>query len=275
MKVMLDGGAGDLVFNAGTYIAQADSQRQNCAGLAGKPSARKRSGAHANRGAEWFATCASALHRVLQKTAPGTETTPARAKVRQLVTDQFGVCSAHQYRGALRENARDVFGNSIGRSGLERVRKIRPNLTAGRERFGRMAASAGASRCAILSQISASSIFVRACRTTTVARGGWPKISCARCMADSYRTRCVGARKAAYWLALTIDMFLESEAIPRRTELDMLANRWRLHRYRRRSAPRGAHSSLATIRAIHSSVVLSRWLERTAKRPVVNDQGFG
>jgi asparagine synthetase B (glutamine-hydrolysing) len=157
---------------------------------------------------------------------------------------------------------------------IERCNAIRPNVTAGRERYARIAASTGIeSRDPFLDKrvVDFCSMLPGHLRL----RDGWPKVILREVMTDTLPAEILWTRRKRHlgWLfnaAVTRQaMYLEM------LDIDEIQNS--LDGYVDRAALTTAWKTFregGEADQIHTAHVLSAWLENSANRPVVSGQPF-
>lgn len=275
VRVVLDGAAGDLVFGPGAYIARL-----------------LRRGRFSEAWREVVAEQAfwelPAPHReFLRYLGSAFAPTPVKTllrKPRQRREERgYVAASLIQPEFARRidiearfKRMRETFAGLLSNEpGLERVRKMRPNLTAGRERYARIAAAAGVEgRDPFTDQRVVD--FCSGLPDHLAARGGWPK----------YLLRVATE-------GMLPDLVRWSQGKPHIGGLyneTFLRNLIRRGNCRRELLEHGLESYVDPARLqtawtafesggdaepVHSACILLRWLEKSVTRPVVNDRAFG
>ena len=182
LNAVLDGAAGDLVFNEGAYVTRL--LRRGKLGQAWHETVGEQAFWDGSSAAPAFLRyCASAFTPgIVKRLLRGSrQRRNERSYIKaSLISPAF---AEHVDIEARFERMRDTFaGLQSGDPGLERVRKIRPNLTAGRERYGRIAASAGIeARDPYTDQRVVD--FCSRLPDDQLARDGWPKFLLRNAMA--------------------------------------------------------------------------------------------
>ena len=197
-NAILDGSAGDLVFNEGAYVTRLMRRGQLAQAW------------HEAVGEQAFWGGSSAASAFLRYSAsaftPGFVKKPLRGP-RQRRNERSHVKASlispafaeHVDIEARFERMRETFsGLQSGDPGLERVRKIRPNLTAGRERYGRIAAAAGIEARDPYTDLRVVD-FCSRLPDNQLARDGWPKFLLRNAMEGRLPgRRPLGPGQAAY-----------------------------------------------------------------------------
>jgi asparagine synthase (glutamine-hydrolysing) len=171
------------------------------------------------------------------------------------------------------DRMRDTFAGTHSKNpAIERVLKIRPNLTAGRERYARIAASA---------RIEARDPFtdqhvVDLCSCLPddqLARDGWRKFLLRNAMAGRLPDAVRWGRGKPHIGAIYNRNFLSREKSVGRLSLNRLLAR--LDGYIDAAALQGGWQEFdagGAAEAVHKAYVLLLWLEQSVNRPVVNIQ---
>jgi asparagine synthase (glutamine-hydrolysing) len=167
------------------------------------------------------------------------------------------------------DRMRETFSVSkTGDTCLDRVRKIRPNMTAGRERYGRLAASAGIeARDPYLDQRVID--FCSSLPDRQLARDGWPKFLLRKAMANRLPDDVRWGRGKPHIGSLYNDTFDQYELDRGVLSLDYLARS--LKGFVEPRALRRAWAAFESGRRadqVHLALILSRWLERNVTRPI-------
>ena len=151
----------------------------------------------------------------------------------------------------------------------ERCNAILPNMTAGRERYGRLAAGAATEARdpfldkRVVDYCSRLPGHVR-------IRGGWPKIILREIMEDRLPNEVRWAREKPH-LGWLFNKFVTSQAIAK-GELEIERLKKDLEAYVDSDALDRAwlkQTQEGDFEAIHSAYMLSRWLRESVSRPVV------
>jgi len=267
-SVLLDGAGGDVVLGHGSYITRLIRQRQlrlAMAEIAGE-----------NRFWEGLSIPSETLRYVAAAIAPETVKKmlrPLRERRRvstyleeSLVSRQFadGVRIAERF-----ETLNRTFSGSLSSSfEAERSNTIRPNMTAGRERYARIAAA---------NAIDARDPFldkrvVDYCTRLpghVLVKNGWPKMILRNVMADRMPDELRWARRKPHLghlfnVRVTKDALEHGELSLSELQSDLkdyvdstaLDDAWRVFR------------SGGAVDRIHSAYILAKWLRNSATRPV-------
>ena len=157
----------------------------------------------------------------------------------------------------------------------ERIRKIRPNVTAGRERYARLAASAGMeARDPFLDRRLVE--FCAHLPGHLLLRDGWPKAILRDVMGDRLPTEVCQGRGKPHVGWVFAHKFLEREKS--RGQLTQTGLTDTLAGY---VDSNKLHSAWSTFEngmdagPVHTAYALCLWLRQTASRPVVKNQPFG
>ncbi len=269
IRVVLDGGAGDVVLSEGSYIVRLI--RQGNFKLAMTEIAAE------NR--FWKGgSFASGLIRYGRATIV-PEAVKKRLRGLRYRNNVKGYLESSLISGDLAarvgiedrfELMRQTFGNGWTPDyATERSNAIRPNVTAGRERYARIAAAAG---------VEASDPFmdkrvVDYCSRLPGRfrlRDGWPKMILRELMADKLPDEVLWCRGKPHLGSLFNDIV--TKVASRRGDLNKTRLRGALKDYvdsaGLASAWQTFHKS-GDAEQVHSAYVLSVWLQESAKRPVV------
>ena len=270
VSVVLDGAGGDIVLNGSGYIVRL--LRQGNFGQAWHEIAGVGAFWRGMPTAVWF------LHFMATAFVPEFVKKPARLPRRHwrerrwvkasLIAPEF---ARHVDVEGRFDRMRETFsGSNTGDPGLDRVRKIRPNMTAGRERYGRLAASAGIeARDPFLDQRVVD--FCSRLPDSQLARDGWPKFLLRKAMQGRLPDDVRWGRGKPHIGGMYNDTLDHQELARGSLSLKELARSlkgfvdplalqraWRLFEAGRRSDQ------------VHLALVLSRWLEQNENRPIEN-----
>jgi len=275
VTVVLDGAAGDLIFSPGAYIPRLMRR-----GLF-REAWREVIGEQAFWGLP--APYREFLRYLVSAFAPGPVKTLLR-KPRQrreergyvrssLILPEFARRIGIEARF---ERMRETFsGLQSDDPCLERVRKIRPNLTAGRERYARIAASAGVEgRDPFTDQRVVD--FCSRLPDNLAARGGWPKfllrVAMEGILPDAVRWSRGKPHIGVNYNENVLGKLVRNRIVSRESlegELEsyvdpaILRTAW------------SAFECGGSAEPVHSAYILSRWLDQSVTRPVVNSPAFG
>jgi asparagine synthase (glutamine-hydrolysing) len=275
VKVVLDGAAGDLVFNAGNYIGRLLRR--------GRFSEAWREVV----GEQGFWELPAPHREFLRYLGSAFAPNPVKALLRKprqrreeheyidssLILPEFTRRIDIEARF---ERMRETFsGLQSDNAGLERVRKMRPNLTAGRERYARIAASAGVEgRDPFTDQRVVD--FCSRLPDHQLARDGWPKFLLRIAMRGMLPDTVRWSPGKPHIGGLYNKTFLGNLIRNGRASRESLEHS--LENYVDPAALRTAWSAFASggsALPVHSAYILSCWLEQSVTRPVVNYQAFG
>jgi asparagine synthetase B (glutamine-hydrolysing) len=156
----------------------------------------------------------------------------------------------------------------------ERIRKIRPNVTAGRERYARLAASAGVE--ALDPFLDRRVVDFCSCLPgRMLLRNGWPKWILREAMAGLLPNEVRWGQGKPHIGWMYNQAFLRRRLDVGELGIEQLeetlgsfADAVKLRQAWRDFVATGVSE------IIHSAYILSLWLQQNATRPVVNDQGF-
>jgi asparagine synthase (glutamine-hydrolysing) len=270
-RVVLDGGAGDVVLGEGTYITRLI--RQGRVGLAMREIAAQ------HKFWQCGSTASSLLHfgrsalapEAIKKWLRGPRVRLAVKKdVRSsLISEEFAcrVDIGHRF-----EKMRQTFGSvSIPDYAAECSNAIRPNLTAGRERYARIAASMGVeARDPFLDKRVVD--FCSRLPGRFRLKDGWPKMILRELMADKLPDEvlwCRGKPHLGWFFNATV-----TGAALRRGDLDVASLGEALKGYVDPAALTRAwqrFDEVGDTEQIDSAYHLSAWLRGSTNRPVVPD----
>ncbi len=275
LNAVLDGSAGDLVFNEGAYVTRL-MRRGRIAQAWHETVGEQAFWGGSSPAPAFLRYCASAftpgfVKRLLRRP---TQRRNERSQVKaSLISPAF---AEHVDIEARFERMRETFaGLQSGEPGLERVRKIRPNLTAGRERYGRIAASAGIEARDPFTDLRVVD-FCSRLPDNQLARDGWPKFLLRNAMEGRLPDAVRWGRGKPHIGGVYNKNFLKRERLAGRLSLDGL--RAALGAYVDSGAlGRAWHEFEAggACEPVHTAYILSLWLAQTARRPIVNGRGFG
>ena len=275
VETVLDGAAGDVVFNEGAYITRL--LRRGRLGQAWS----EVSGVHLfwgrrNALPEYLRHLGSAFtpEFVKELLCPARQRGKAQTFLKaSLIDPEFA--AQVDILGRFELLFETFAGVSTNDAALERVLKVRPNLTAGRERYARIARSAGITAADPFTDLRVVQ-FLSRLPDHLCARDGWPKYLLRVALADRLPDRVRWGRGKPHIGGVYNRCFLEHQQSSGALSLDRL-----------RSALEGYIDLGALERAwhawtdggdhetVHSSYILSLWLEQTTARPVVKNPGFG
>jgi asparagine synthase (glutamine-hydrolysing) len=275
IEVVLDGAAGDLVFNEGAYIIRLLRRgrfRRAWREISGEQAFWGGSSALAVLFAQLGSAFApQAIKTVLRK--PKQDKREQGYVSASLISPEFAERIDFEERfNRMGQTFSDCWS---GDPGLQRVRKIRPNLTAGRERYARIAASAGVEG----RDPFADQRVIDYCSRLPdhmVARNGWPKYLLRVAMKDRLPDEVRWGRGKPHLGSLYNKTFLEREKIRDKLRLEDLAKS--LEGYVDSASLRTAwrhFESGGNPNPVHSAYILSLWLAQSVTRPVVKNKRFG
>jgi asparagine synthase (glutamine-hydrolysing) len=275
VKVVLDGAAGDIVFNEGAYIQRL--LRRGRIKRAWHETAGEQTYWGASRTARYFARYLASAYvpDVVKRLSRRTrQRRNERAYVRaSLISPEFADRVNIDERF---ERMRATFsGLQSADTALERVRKIRPNLTAGRERYGRIAAWAGVEgRDPFTDQRVVE--FCAHLPDHLCARDGWPKFLLRKAMAGRLPDMVRWGRQKPHIGFVFTKTFIRHQESCGRLSLDSLQAT--LEGYidpAKMQKAWGDFESGADLVSVYSALehvqracVLSLWLENFVTRPV-------
>ncbi len=271
-KVVLDGGGGDIALNEGSYVVRLMRQGQLRLAMAEIAGENEFWGGGI-LGWLMFRYARAAftpepVRKLLRRPWDGYRT---KKILRQsLISREFatGVCIAERF-----ERMRQTFpADRVSDYAVERCRLIRPNMTAGRERYARLAATTGTEARGPFLDIG----VVQYCSRlpgTVLRKNGWSKMILRELMAghlpDEVRW-CRGKPHLGdvFNSCVTEEAFRRGELSLSRLRSDLkdyvdlhaLAKAWQLF-----------HEDGAAEK-IHSVYVLSVWLRESVNRPVVPEE---
>ena len=273
--VVLDGAAGDVVFNEGAYVSRL--LRRGRLLRAWRETA----------GAQAYRSQASVLPAFLQqlRTAflpeaikqigrPARQRRAARDFVdASLINPDFA--RRVDIAARFERMAQTFAGLRSNDPAIEHVLKIRPNLTAGRERYARIATAAGITAADPYTDLRVVQ-FCAQLPNNLRARDGWPKYLLRIAMSGRLPAAVRWGRGKPHIGWLYNRTFLEREKSRGPLALDSLqaalgdyVDPEALSRAWQNWRAGGSHE------LVHSAHILARWLEKFVTRPVVKNQGFG
>lgn len=273
--VVLDGAAGDVVFNEGNYILRLLRRGRLLRAW------RETAGAQAYR---QQASVLPAYLRLLRNALlPETIRQLARPARQRRAAQDFVNASLISPEFAQRvdidtrfERMAETF-SGIRRDDVarEHMLKIRPNLTAGRERYARIAAAAGVTAADPYTDLRVVQ-FCAQLPDALRARNGWPKYLL-RIAMDGHLPECVRWGRGKPHIGWLYNRtFLEREKArgllavePLQKALGNYVDPVAVSRAWQDWRNGGSHEW------VHSACILARWLENFVTRPVVKNQGFG
>jgi asparagine synthase (glutamine-hydrolysing) len=272
IAVMLDGAAGDVVFNESGYVTRLLRRGRLARAW------REVVGEQAFWGES---SAASSFLRYLAGACTPDFIRKPLSKPRQrrrergyvdasLISPEFAKRVDIEARF---DRMRETFaGTHSTNPAVERVLKIRPNLTAGRERFARIAASAGIeSRDPFTDQRVVD--FCSRLPDHQLARDGWRKFLLRNAMAGRLPDAVRWGPGKPHIGAVYNRNFLKREKYVGRLTFDRLVTG--LNGYIDAAALQGAWQEFdagGAAESIHTAYMLLLWLEQSVNRPIVNDQ---
>lgn len=273
-NVVLDGAAGDIVFNEGPYVIRLLRRGRF------QQAWRETVGIRAFWGAP--PPVRAFVRHIGSAFVPAFAQRPIRkAKV---LRDERGFVKASLISPAFAaridisqrfERMRETFAMPrTDDPALERISKLRPNLTAGRERYARIAASVGVEgRDPFTDQRVVE--FCANLPDHLCARDGWPKFLLRDAMAGRLPDEVRWGRGKPHIGGLYNQHFLVQQELTGNLHLNRLQDL--LKDYVEESALRAAWQEFKSGRradTVYSAYLLSQWLQQSVTRPVVKDQGF-
>ena len=273
VDVLLDGGAGDVIFNEGTYVPRLIRR--------GKLSAawREITAESRNWGGSVITNATRYLGKALGPAVLKNWLRPQKQKLlarryigRSLIDPEFAQDVDIQARC---QDMYTVFpGEWTSDYAFERIRKIRPNVCAGRERYARLAWFAGIeARDPFLDRRVVD--FCSRLPGHLLLRDGWYKAILRDVMANRLPDEVRWGLGKPHIGWTFNESFIGREISRGRLSLDALlvATEGYLEpaklRHSWREFKRGGDHE-----PVHSAYFLSLWLQQSVKRPVVNKQGF-
>lgn len=275
LDVLLDGGAGDLVLNEGAYITRLLRHGRLATAYREILAAPK------------FWGDSSAIPELLRYPLRTFSPEPLKrlvrpARQRRLAREFVGQSLiSEELADQVEIDARcermwQMFpGDWIADPALERVGKIRPNVSAGRERYARLAASAGLKAADPFLDLN----VVAYCSQLPghlLLRNGFPKYILREAMGGKLPEPVRWGRGKPHIGWVYNDSLIRREKSRGALSLSKLQDT--LHGYVDPLSLRGAWRAFETggnSEPVYSAYVLSRWLEQTGTRPVVDEQAIG
>ncbi len=275
LAAVLDGGAGDVVLNPGTYVTRLIRRGQLITAL------REIRGESSFRGAgSWYPGLAKHLAQACapeflkRATRPWRQRSAARRFVgSSLISPDFA------RRVDIEERCERLYAMFPARwtpdPALERIRKIRPNVSAGCERYARLAKFAGIETRDPFLDLN----VVRFCAQVPgrlLLRDGWPKFILREAMAGRLPDEVRWGRGKPHVGWIFSDRFLRRELARGNLSLDHL--RTSLEGYVDTAVlERGWRSFLAggDPEPVNRAYVLSLWLGQSRQRPIAKNQVLG
>jgi len=270
-RVVLDGGGGDIVLSEGSHIVRLIRQGQIQQAFAEIAAEKNfRNGTSLLRDLFRYTLAAAAPESVKNKLRPWRQRTFMRESLREsLISSDFADSVDIEWRF---ERMRQIFhGRWVPNYAEERCDAIRPNSTAGVERYVRLAASAA---------VEASDPFLdkRVIEFCSMLpgpmriRNGWPKILLRDLMLGKI------PEKVRWSRAIPHLGWLFNESVARQAlnsgQLSLSGLRRSLGDYVDPTSLTEAWHGFVNggdAEAIHSANTLSIWLSETSERPVVPD----
>ena len=273
VDALLDGGAGDVIFNEGTYIPRLIRHGRLIEAW------REITAISRNSGGSAITNTTRYLGKALGPSVLKNRLRPQKQKLlakryigRSLIDPAFAQEVDIEARC---RNMYLVFPSDwTADYALERVRKIRPNVSAGRERYARLARFAGVeARDPFLDRRVVD--FCSQLPGHLLLRDGWYKAILRDVMAGSLPDEVRWGRGKPHIGWVFNESFIRRAISRGKLSLDALTgategylNDEKLHHAWQVFEAGGNHEP------IHSAYVLSLWLQQSVKRPVVNKQGF-
>ena len=267
-SVVLDGAAGDIVFNEGAYIARLMRH------------GRLRQAWHETAGAQAYweqRTVLPAFLRHLRSAfvpepikqvfRPARQRKAAQGFVDESLIDP-GFAKHVDIAKRFERMAETFAGIPMNNAGLARILKIRPNLTAGRERYARIATSASVTAADPFTDLRVVQ-FCAQLPDRICARDGWPKYLLRIAMEGRLPDTVRWGRGKPLIGWVYNELFIKREMSRGNLSLDSL--RATLDGY---VDPVGLQRAWERAEAgtdfesVHSVYVLSRWLDQFAARPL-------
>jgi asparagine synthase (glutamine-hydrolysing) len=274
IAVLLDGGGGDVVLNEGSYVPRLIRRgrlRTAIREIRAEPSFW--GGSQSYR---------SVIRHLLKALTPGLVKRSTRHLRRRREAQRFVSASLISPEFAERVDIEErcdrmyrmfTFDTNMSPA-LERLQKIRPNVSAGRERYGRLARSAGIeSRDPFLDLR-----VVRFCAHVPghlLLRDGWPKFILRQAMAGRLPDEVRWGPGKPHIGRFFGQRFLQRELAHGNLSIDHMRSVL-ADRVDAVALMRGWESFLngGDAEPVNRAYVLSLWLEQAASRPVVKNQGF-
>jgi asparagine synthase (glutamine-hydrolysing) len=274
LTVLLDGGGGDVVFNEGSYLTRLIRRGQFSSAL------REIRAESSFWGGDHYQL--DLIRHLLRAVTPepvkrASRPWRQRAEARRFVsTSLISRDFAAQVNIAARcERMYAMFpANWTADAALERVRKIRPNVAAGRERYRRLAASAGVEARDPFLDLKVVGLCVHL-PGQWLQRDGWPTFILREAMAGKLPDDVRWGRGKPHVGWVFNKRFLERERSRGNLSLERLESSLQ-GRVDRSALARGWESLVrgGDFEPVSHAYVLSLWLEQTANRRVVKNHGF-
>jgi len=274
MTALLDGGGGDVVLNEGAYITRLIRRGRLATALK-----EIRSEAAFWQAGSWYPGLAGYL---AQATVPEWIKRATRPPRQRFAARRFVAASliSHEFAAQVHMSQRcermyDTFAfDWTEDDALERIRKIRPNVSAGRERYGRLARFAGLEARDPFLDLNVAR-FCAQLPDHLLLRDGWPKWILREAMAGRLPDEVRWGRGKPHVGWVFSERFLRRElargtlSLARiRLNLDGRIDPAALEREWCRFIDGGDAEPI--VRAY----VLSLWLLKTTTRPVVEERGL-
>jgi asparagine synthase (glutamine-hydrolysing) len=272
IAIMLDGAAGDVVFNESGYIIRLLRRGRLAKAWC------EVVGEHAFWGGP--VAISSFLRYLAGAYTPGFIRKPLSKPRQRWREREYVDASLISPEFAKRVDIEDRFdrmretfaGTRSKDPAIERVCKIRPNLTAGRERYARIAASA----CIETRDPFTDQRVVDLCSCLPdrqLARDGWRKFLLRNAMAGRLPDAVRWGRGKPHIGAIYNRTFLKQEKYVGRLTFDRLLTG--LNGYTDAAALHGAWQEFdagGPAESIHKAYILLLWLEQSVNRPIVNNR---
>ena len=274
LDALLDGGAGDLLFNEGAYITRLLRRGRIVSAYREILAASTFWGGQRVSSELLRAPLRAALPEPLKRIVRPRR---LRARARHFVADSLiSESLANEVDIEARcERMWQMFpGDWIADPALERVSKIRPNVSAGRERYARLAASAGVdTRDPFLDLYVVA--YCSQLPGHMVLRNGWPKYLLRAAMAGKLPETVRWGRGKPHLGWAFSDAFLRRQveggtitlnslgaSLDGYVDMAKLNDLWR------------QFESGGDFERLYSAMILARWLCANETRPVVKHRGF-
>jgi asparagine synthase (glutamine-hydrolysing) len=272
IAVMLDGAAGDVVFNESGYVTRL-LRRGRLARAWREVVGEQAFWGGSSAAASFLRYLAGAYTPDFVKkplSRPGQRRRERAYVAASLISPEFAKRVDIEARF---DRMRETFAGTHSKNpAIERVLKVRPNLTAGRERFARIAATAGIeSRDPFADQRVVD--FCSRLPDHQLARDGWRKFLLRNAMAGRLPDAVRWGRGKPHIGAIYNRTFLKREEYVGRLTFDRLLTG--LDGYIDAAALQGAWQEFdagGAAESIHTAYMLLLWLDQSVNRPVVNDQ---
>lgn len=274
LDALLDGGGGDVIFNEATYVPRLIRSGKLVTAyreIAAEREFRGR-GSVVSEAARYLGTAIT----------PGFVKNSIRPFRQRADAKKFAEASMIDREFAKRvnldarfERMTSLFPTGHGDFATERVQKIQPNVSTGRERYARLARFAGVEACDPFLDLRVVS-FCSRLPGRLLLQKGWSKFILREAMTGklpdevrwgtgkphigwAYTESSCNREKARGSLTLR-DL---SAAVEGFIDPERLAAAWREYTAGGDSSP------------VYTAYILSRWLQQTVNRPVVKNQRFG